>query len=106
MQLKELPLDLDCALEYLDKLSFDICSSTTRILNYAGPNWRSLKNLETNLPDIKLTSLKLKNILHQFIEFSEGCLGNAAKAPDKGGLYILALIIIYRYNFFCFRDFS
>lgn len=93
LQCKELPLNLDSALECLDRLSLDISSSTTRLLNYAGPNWRNQKNLETNLSDIKITSLRLKNSLHEFIEFSEGCLGNAANVPDKG-LYIY----IYSYS--------
>lgn len=80
---------MNCALECFDRLTSDVSSSTNRILNYAGPNWRSLKNLEAYLPDIKVTSLRLKNNLHQFIEFSEGCLGNAVNAPDKGmSLYI------------------
>lgn len=88
LQPKELSIDLKCALESLDKLTSDVSSSTTRILNYAGPNWRSLRNLEANLPDVKVISLQLKNNLHQFIEFSEGCLGNAVNAPDKGIYYV------------------
>ncbi|VVC32042.1 Hypothetical protein CINCED_3A002269 [Cinara cedri] len=84
LQPKELLLDLNGALECLDGLTLDVSSFTTRLLNYAGPNWRNHKNLETNLPDIKLTSFRLKNRLHQFIEFSKGCLGNAMNAPDKG----------------------
>lgn len=75
---------MNCALEYLDKLTSDVSSNTNRLLNYAGPNWRNQKNLEANLPDIKITSIQLKNSLHQFIKFSEGCLGNSVNAPDKG----------------------
>lgn len=84
MQPKELSIDLNCALECLDRLTSDVSSITTRLLNYAGPNWRNQRNLDVSLTDIKTTSLQLKNNLHQFIEFSEGCLGNAVNAPDKG----------------------
>jgi len=78
-------------LENLDRLTLDVSSNTTKLLNYAGPNWRSRKNLKTNLPNIKITSSQLKNSLHQFIEFSEGCLGNALNVPDKG----MATLYIY-----------
>jgi len=84
LQPKELSIDLNCALECLDKLTSEVSSNTTQLLNYAGPNWRSQKNLEANLLDIKIISLRLKNSLHQFIVFSEGCLGNAVNARDKG----------------------
>lgn len=84
LQPKELSIDLNFALECLDKLTSEVSSNTTQLLNYAGPNWRSLKNLEANLLDIKIISLQLKNSLHQFIAFSEGCLGNAVNARDKG----------------------
>lgn len=84
LQPKELSIDLNCALECLDKLTSEVSSNTTQLLNYAGPKWRSQKNLEANLLDIKIISSRLKNSLHQFIVFSEGCLGNAVKARDKG----------------------
>lgn len=84
MQPKELSIDLNCALECLDKLTSEVSSNTAQLLNYAGPNWRSQKNLEANLLDIKNISLRLKSSLHQFIVFSERCLGNAVNARDKG----------------------
>ncbi|XP_026809766.1 breast cancer anti-estrogen resistance protein 1 [Rhopalosiphum maidis] len=84
LQPKELSIDLNCALDCLDKLTSEVSSNTTQLLNYAGPNWRNQKNLEANLVDIKIISLRLKNSLRQFIEFSEGCLGNAINACDKG----------------------
>lgn len=84
MQPKELPIDLDCALKSLDKLTSEVSYNTTRLLNHAVPNWRNKRNLNINIPDIKMTSLSLKNNLHEFIEFSKGCLGNAVNAPDKG----------------------
>lgn len=84
MQPKELPLNLNNALERLDRLTSDVSLNTTRLLNFVGPNWRNIRNLEANILDIKITSLRLKSSLHQFIEFSEGCLGNAVNACDKG----------------------
>jgi len=93
LQPKELSIDLNCALECLDKLTSKVSSNTTQLLNYAGPNWRSQKNLEANLLDIKMISLRLKNSLHKFIAFSEGCLGNAVNARDKGILVIKNIFI-------------
>lgn len=84
MKLKELHLDLNVALENLDKLTSDVSLNTIRLLNYAGPNWRNQNNLDVNIPDIKVTSFQLRTSLQQFIEFSEGCLGNAVNVPDKG----------------------
>jgi len=80
-------------LECLDKLTSEVSSNTTQLLNYAGPNWRNQKNLEANLLDIKKISLRLKNSLRQYIEFSEGCLGNAVNARDKG-IFITRMLII------------
>lgn len=84
MKPKELHLDLHVALENLDKLTSDVSLNTIRLLNYVGPNWRNQNNLNVNIPDIKITSFQLKTSLQQFIEFSEGCLGNAVNVPDKG----------------------
>lgn len=84
MKPKELHLELTHALECLDKLTLDVSFNTTRLLNYAGPCWRNQRILEVNIFDIKTTSSLLNNSLHQFIEFSESCLGNAVNAPDKG----------------------
>jgi len=77
-----------------------VSSNTTQLLNYAGPNWRSQKNLEANLLDIKIISLRLKNSLRQYIEFSEGCLGNAVNARDKGIFITRMLIIIIQLSLF------
>lgn len=93
MQPKELHLDLNCALENLDRLTSDVSYNTNRLLNYVGPNWRSQTKLGVNIADIRTISSRLKNNLHLFIEFSEGCLGNAVNAPDKG---INILYIYYR----------
>ncbi|XP_050421811.1 enhancer of filamentation 1 isoform X2 [Adelges cooleyi] len=84
VQPKELLLSLNSALDCLDKLTVDICSTTTRLLGFASPKWRNQKNLEANISDIKLISNNLKDGLQKIIEFSEGCLGNSLKAPDKG----------------------
>lgn len=84
MKPKELHFDLNVALENLDKLTSDVSLNTIRLLNYAGPNWRNQSNLNVNISDIKITSFQLKTSLQQFIEFSEGCLGNAVNVPDKG----------------------
>lgn len=81
---KELLLNLPYALKCLDRLTSDVSSNTTRLLHYAEPHWRNRKNLEANISDIKMTSLQLKSSLHQFVEFSEGCLGNSMNASDKG----------------------
>jgi len=77
-----------------------VSSNTTQLLNYVGPNWRSQKNLEANLLDIKIISLRLKNSLRQYIEFSEGCLGNAVNARDKGIFITRMLIIIIQLSLF------
>lgn len=85
---------MNTALEYLDKLTNEVSSITSRLLSYAGPNWRNQTNMESNLTDIKITTIRLKMNLHKFVDFSEGCLGNAVNALDKGELYLLETMMI------------
>lgn len=80
---RELPLELGSALESLARLETEATSAISRLLGYAGPQWREKERLEPRLMDIKLAVLRLRTSLHDLAEFGEGALGNAAKAADK-----------------------
>ena len=81
---RELPLELSSALDSLARLQSEATAAISRLLGYAGPQWRSKERLEPKLMDIKLAVVRLRTSLHDLAEFGEGALGNAGKAPDKG----------------------
>lgn len=81
---RELPLELNSALDSLARLQSEATAAISRLLAFAGPQWRSKERLEPKLMDIKLAVVRLRTSLHDLSEFGEGALGNAGKAPDKG----------------------
>lgn len=83
-QLKELPLELNSALDSLARLQTESTAAISRLLGYVTPQWRRREKLEPKLMDIKLAVVRLKTSLHDLAEFGEGVLGNATRAPDKG----------------------
>lgn len=81
---KELPLELESALEGLQRLQGEAGSAISRLLGFVSPGWRSSQRLDSTLMDLRLAALRLRTSLHDLAEFAEGTLGNAGKAPDKG----------------------
>ncbi|XP_043289917.1 enhancer of filamentation 1 isoform X2 [Venturia canescens] len=81
---KELPLELESALEGLQRLQGEASSAISRLLGFVSPGWRTPQKLDTSLMDLRLAALRLRTSLHDLVEFAEGTLGNAGKAPDKG----------------------
>ncbi|XP_063920655.1 breast cancer anti-estrogen resistance protein 1 isoform X2 [Zophobas morio] len=92
--LKELPLELNSALENLERLQSDTTSSISKLLGFVGPQWRSREKLESNLMDIKLAVIRLRTSLHDLAEFGEGTLGNATRASDKNLASKLAPLVV------------
>ena len=84
VQPRELPLELNSAIENLERLETEVTGAVNKLLSYAGPSWRERDKLQPNLMDIKLAVLRLRSALHDLSEFSEGVLGNALNASDKG----------------------
>lgn len=82
-QIKELPLELNSALENLERLQTDTTSAISKLLGFVGPNWRTKDKLDHNIMEIRLSVTRLKTSLHDLAEFGEGTLGNAARASDK-----------------------
>ncbi|XP_053593093.1 breast cancer anti-estrogen resistance protein 1 [Microplitis demolitor] len=81
---RELPLELDSALEGLEKLQSEASAAIARLLGFVSPGWRTPQRLDVTLMDLRLAALRLRTSLHDLAEFAEGTLGNASKAPDKG----------------------
>ncbi|XP_076658927.1 serine_rich_CAS and FAT-like_CAS_C domain-containing protein p130CAS isoform X1 [Halictus rubicundus] len=81
---KELPLELDSALEGLQRLQNEASAAIARLLGFVSPVWRTPQRLDATLMDLRLAALRLRTSLHDLAEFAEGTLGNAGKAPDKG----------------------
>ncbi|KAI4469942.1 cas scaffolding protein [Holotrichia oblita] len=82
-QLKELPLELNSALETLEKLQSETTSAISKLLSFVMPQWRTSEKLDSNIMEIRLAVERLRTSLHDLAEFSEGALGNAGKASDK-----------------------
>ncbi|CAH0389982.1 unnamed protein product [Bemisia tabaci] len=83
-QHRELPLELNSALECLARLESEATTAICKLLGFAGPQWREREKLESKLMDIKLVVLRLQTSLHDLTEFGEGALGNAMKNFDNG----------------------
>lgn len=81
---KELPLELESALEGLQKLQSEASSAIARLLGFVSLGWRTPARLDNTLMDLRLAALRLRTSLHDLAEFAEGTLGNASKAPDRG----------------------
>lgn len=97
-QPRELPLELNSAIENLERLETEVTRAISKILSYAGPSWREKDKLQPKLMDIKLAVLRLRSALHDLSEFSEGVLGNALKAPDKGQVFANCVFSIRQVN--------
>ncbi|XP_076264944.1 serine_rich_CAS and FAT-like_CAS_C domain-containing protein p130CAS isoform X2 [Rhynchophorus ferrugineus] len=80
---RELPLQLNSALETLDRLQTETTSAVSKLLGFVSPNWRTREKLESTVMEIRLTVTRLKTSLHDLAEFGEGSLANASKASDK-----------------------
>lgn len=92
-QLKELPLELNSALENLERLQTDTTSAISKLLGFVGPSWRNREKLENTRMEMKLAVTRLRTSLHDLAEFGEGSLGNAAKASDKNLVVKLAPLV-------------
>lgn len=90
---KELPLELNSALENLERLQTDTTSAISKLLGFVGPQWRTKEKLENNLMEIRLSVTRLGTSLHDLAEFGEGTLGNAARASDKNIAIKLAPLV-------------
>ncbi|XP_044747107.1 breast cancer anti-estrogen resistance protein 1 isoform X2 [Coccinella septempunctata] len=90
---KELPLELNSALENLERLEGDTTGSIKKLLGFVGPGWRSKERLADTIYDIKLAVTRLQNSLNDLAEFGEGTLGNASKASDKNLAVKLAPLV-------------
>lgn len=69
---KELPLELDSALEGLQRLQTEASAAIARLLGFFGPGWRTPQRLDATLMDLRLAALRLRTSLHDLAEFAEG----------------------------------
>ncbi|XP_030375139.1 breast cancer anti-estrogen resistance protein 1 isoform X2 [Scaptodrosophila lebanonensis] len=79
---KELPLEMNSALDTLAKLQSEMTMAITRLLSFVVPNWRSRAQLERVIMELKLAVLRLRTALHDLAEFGECALGNATRSED------------------------
>lgn len=69
---KELPLELDSALEGLQRLQSEASAAIARLLGFVSPVWRTPQRLDATLMDLRLAALRLRTSLHDLAEFAEG----------------------------------
>lgn len=85
-EFKELPLELNSALDTLSNLQLEASSALNRFLSFVSASWRTKEKLEPVLLDVKLAAVRLRNALHNLAEFASGALANTIKSEDKGEL--------------------
>lgn len=69
---KELPLELDSALDGLQRLQNEASIAISRLLGFVTPGWRSSDKLDNMLMDLRLAALRLRTSLHDLAEFADG----------------------------------
>lgn len=77
---KELPLELDAALEGLQRLQSEASAAIARLLGFVSPGWRTPQRLDATLMDLRLAALRLRTSLHDLAEFAEGILFGIIKS--------------------------
>lgn len=84
VQGKELPLELDAAMDTLIRLQQEVHSSITKLFGFvSAASWRRKDNLESKVYDIKLACNRLRTALQEFLDFAQGSLVNSARASDR-----------------------
>lgn len=100
---KELPLELDSALEGLQRLQSEASAAIARLLGFVSPVWRTPQRLDATLMDLRLAALRLRTSLHDLAEFAEGNpkLNNCSQLLDanwRSSSRIKQLIRFYKFH--------
>lgn len=84
-ELKELHLERDAALEVLVKVQQEVSSAISKLfsLTHSTLKRQESGSSETRLYDIKMSCHKLCSTLHEFLNFAQGALANAAHVEDR-----------------------
>lgn len=80
---KELPLDLDGAMERLVRLHEEVQSAISRLFSFVSATWRKRENMETKIFDIKTVCHRLCSVLEEFLSFVYGALANSTHSSDR-----------------------
>ncbi|XP_014665848.1 PREDICTED: breast cancer anti-estrogen resistance protein 1-like [Priapulus caudatus] len=81
---KELPLDLDAAMDMLVKLQQELQGAAAKLFGFVHSSWRAKDALEVNIFNIKLSCTRVQSSLREFLDFARGAVANAARCSDKG----------------------
>lgn len=80
---KELPLDLDAAMEILVKLQQEVQSAISKLFSFISASWRRKDVMDNKINDIQVACYKIDASLKEFLNFSHGALANSTHAADK-----------------------
>ncbi|XP_041964678.1 breast cancer anti-estrogen resistance protein 1 isoform X1 [Alosa sapidissima] len=78
-----LALDLDQAMERLQRLQQGVESAVSVLIAYISGNWRSPAQMEANLPGLHQATDRTRAAVRDFLEFARGAVANAAQATDR-----------------------
>lgn len=78
-----LVLDLDQAMERLQRLQQGVESAVSVLISYITGNWRSPAQMEANLPGLRQATDRTRSAVRDFLEFARGAVANAAQATDR-----------------------
>lgn len=81
---KELPLDLDAAMDMLVKLQQELQGAASKLFGFVNSSWRKKETLEVNIFNIKQSCSRVETSLREFQDFAKGSVANASKCSDKG----------------------
>ncbi|XP_031420235.1 breast cancer anti-estrogen resistance protein 1 isoform X2 [Clupea harengus] len=78
-----LALDLDQAMERLQRLQQGVESSVSVLIAFISGNWRSSAQMEANLPGLRQATERTRTAVRDLLEFARGAVANAAQATDR-----------------------
>uniref|UniRef100_A0A8D0H9W4 Breast cancer anti-estrogen resistance protein 1 n=1 Tax=Sphenodon punctatus TaxID=8508 RepID=A0A8D0H9W4_SPHPU len=81
---KELPLDLEVAMEMLARLQHGVSTAVSYLMSFISSSWRSPEQMEAQATSLQGAAEGVKGALKDLLEFARGAVGNAAQASDRG----------------------
>ncbi|XP_062404297.1 breast cancer anti-estrogen resistance protein 1 isoform X2 [Sardina pilchardus] len=80
---RPLVLDLEQAMERLQRLQQAVEGAVAALIAYVSGNWRSAAQMEANLPGLRQATDRARAAVRDFLEFARGAVANAAQATDR-----------------------
>ncbi|KAL2094124.1 hypothetical protein ACEWY4_011436 [Coilia grayii] len=80
---RPLALDLEQAMERLQRLQQAVEGAVSGLMAYISGNWRGPAQMEANLPGLRQAAERTRVAVRDLLEFARGAVANAAQATDR-----------------------